>query len=220
MTEISARIPNKLSRVDALDAAMAGEQVELVDSDGVARPFEVHQWADVDPTDFKLFVESCSGMTIDVGCGPGRLTAALTHSGVFAIGIDVSAEAVRRTRERGALALQTSVFSDVPGMGTWDHALLADGNIGIGGDPVGLLSRVRDFIHPGGTLVVEVAPAGTGLVHQDLRFRLGAHSSETFGWTTVGADAIGSVAAGAKMLVADTRTFGNRHIAILAPCEA
>ncbi len=71
------------------------------------------------------------------GAGPGRLTAALARRRQVALGIDVVAEAVGQTRERGGSALHRDVYDTVPGEGRWHTALLADGNVGIGGDPVG-----------------------------------------------------------------------------------
>ena len=37
--------------------------------------------------------------------------------------------------------VRRDLFGALPGEGTWSHVLLADGNIGIGGDPVTLLSH-------------------------------------------------------------------------------
>ena len=56
-------------------------------------------------------------------------------AGQPALGIDISAEAVRQARRRGAPAMCRDVFEPVPGAGRWRTVLLADGNIGIGGDP-------------------------------------------------------------------------------------
>ena len=81
----------------------------------------------------------CVGPTLDVGCGPGRLTAALAERGQVALGIDVVGDAVGQTLQRGGSALRRSVFDPVPGEGRWRTVLLADGNVGIGGDPVALL---------------------------------------------------------------------------------
>ncbi len=65
------------------------------------------------------------------------------------LGIDVVPEAVEQTRRRGASALQRDLFDALPGEGRWQTALLADGNVGIGGDPVALLARTRDLVQPG-----------------------------------------------------------------------
>ena len=53
-------------------------------------------------------------------------------------------------RSCGALALHRDVFATVPGTGRWARVLLADGNIGIGGDPDALLSRVAELLKPPG----------------------------------------------------------------------
>ncbi len=49
------------------------------------------------------------------------------------------------------------MFDPVPGEGQWHWALLADGSIGIGGDPVRLLRRVAELVGPGGRALVEVS---------------------------------------------------------------
>ena len=58
-------------------------------------------------------------------------------------------------------AMVADVFDDVPREGRWGTALLADGNVGISGDPVHLLRRVRQLLQPGGRAVVEVSGPGT-----------------------------------------------------------
>ncbi len=80
-----------------------------------------------------------------------------------------------------------------PGEGRWETALLADGNIGIGGDPVALLApggraaRARD-----GRVVVDLAPPGTGVdTRRAWRSAPRAATSRPFPWAVVGVDAIG-----------------------------
>jgi SAM-dependent methyltransferase len=96
------------------------------------------------------------GPTVDLGCGPGRLTAAVIRAGFPALGVDISPSAVRLARRRGASALAQCLFDPVPGEGTWTHVLLADGNIGIGGDPRRLLRRAATLLVPGGAIHVEL----------------------------------------------------------------
>jgi hypothetical protein len=62
---------------------------------------------------------------------------------------------VRQARRRGATAIHGDVFQPLPGEGLWRHILLADGNIGIGGDPDTLLARTRQLLAPGGTALIE-----------------------------------------------------------------
>ena len=51
--------------------------------------------------------------------------------------------------------VRRDLFGPLPGEGTWAHVLLADGNIGIGGDPLRLLRRAARLLRPGGTVLVE-----------------------------------------------------------------
>lgn len=202
----------------AYDAAFAGRITHWVDHVGHSRPFEVGQWsASADETDCAMFVDPCDAATIDIGCGPGRLVAEITARRVPALGIDVSSEAVRQTRSRGAVAVQRDVFDDLPSEGQWDFALLADGNVGIGGDPVRLLRRVRDVVSPGGTALVEVARHGAGLVVEPRRLWVDGHLSEPFAWAVVGLDSVEDVARAAGWRVAARTSIGIRHAVTLRP---
>ncbi|MDG9700947.1 class I SAM-dependent methyltransferase [Streptomyces sp. DH37] len=128
-------------------------------SDGWLLPLEVERWcAGADEAD-RTVLRRCTGAVLDIGCGPGRLVAALTELGRPALGVDTAPAAVSRTRERGGAALCRSVFEPLPGEGRWGSALLIDGNIGMGGDPAALLARVRQLLAPGGLLLAEAAPA-------------------------------------------------------------
>ena len=81
----------------------------------------------------RLLLGHCRGATLDVGCGPGRMSAQLAELGHSVLAVDVVPEAVDLARARGVAALQRNVFDPMPGEGCWDTVLLADGNIGIGG---------------------------------------------------------------------------------------
>jgi SAM-dependent methyltransferase len=202
--------------VDAFDAAFVGQRCELVRADGRTVPLPVSRWAaSADPTDRRLLLDRCDGPTLDIGCGPGRLTEALGARGVPAMGIDVSGVAVLSTQVRGAAALRRDVFGDVPAAGRWAHALLADGNIGIGADPVRLLRRVGGLVRPGGTVLVEVSRPGFGVHREQIRLRVGDRVSAAFGWAWVGADAVGSLAAAAGLTLIDLASRDGRWVAAL-----
>lgn len=205
-----------MSTVEALDRAFAGEPCELVQPDGTSRAMRIDRWQRAaTPADAALFIDRCHGSTLDVGCGPGRLAAALTDRGLDTLGIDISREAVRQTMERGAAAVRVDVFDDFPGARTWQHVLLADGNIGVGGDPVRLLRRVAVLLAPGGTALVELAGTTGGAVHEQVRLRIGRVLSVPFGWATVGIDAIDDVAYEAGLQVRDVHHAFGRSVAIL-----
>ena len=124
----------------------------------------------------KAVLDRCPGPTLDLGCGPGRLVAELAGRGVPALGVDVAPFALLLSRANGATALRRSIFDRLPGAGRWPHALLMDGNIGIGGDPGALLERLRTLIRPRvGELIVE-----TEAEDVDVRYRV------RFGFAGVG----------------------------------
>ncbi|QYC40905.1 Methyltransferase domain protein [Nonomuraea coxensis DSM 45129] len=173
--------------------ALAGESAELEYVDGTRVPLETARWFEPIDGDEEL-LSRCAGPTLDIGSGPGRLTAALTRRGVRTLGIDITPRAVALTRRAGGFALLRDVYDDVPGSGRWATALLADGNIGIGGHPGALLRRVGQLLRPGGTVLAEVAPPGTRSRVDRVRLRRGPVTGEWFAWATVSASDLGRVA--------------------------
>lgn len=132
-----------------------GHPLHLVASDGRRVPFNVERWRSAaDAADLSL-VDRCHGATLDIGCGPGRLTVELARRDSSSLGVDVTQAAVDLTRAAGAPAICRSVFDRLPREGSWDTVLLADGNLGISGNPERLLSRVGQLLRPGGSLLVE-----------------------------------------------------------------
>jgi SAM-dependent methyltransferase len=158
--------------------------------DGWLLPLEVERWcAAPDSADLSVLAR-CRGAVLDIGCGPGRLVAALAERGHPVLGIDVSREAVARTERLGGLALCRSVFEPLPGEGRWDTVLLIDGNIGIGGDAGALLSRLREVGGPAATVLAECLPVDVDdrceVRLDDGRGGLGA----PFAWARVGVRAL------------------------------
>lgn len=163
----------------------------------------------------KALVGLCNGSTLDIGCGPGRMTEALAAAGHVALGIDVVDAAVSMTRDRGASALRRDVFDRLPGEGRWHTALLADGNIGIGGDPVALLDRVRGLLAPGGRVVVELEGPGVGLVRRWAVLESSGQRSRPFRWATLGLDALDHTVHQAGLSIHQVHRFGERWVGVL-----
>ena len=131
------------------------------------------------------------------------------------LGIDLAPAAVEQARARGATALERDVFGRVPGTGRWRYVLLADGNVGIGGDPHRLLARVAALLAPDGCALVELDAPGT----PSRRVRARLHSrpagrpatrSHWFGWAHVAVDDIAATAHPAGLRVAATWSAAGR----------
>jgi SAM-dependent methyltransferase len=196
-------------------AALRGEECAILDGSGGRRPLPVRRWArSASPTD-RLILAQCHGPTLDVGCGPGRMTRALAELGHPALGIDLVPEAVRQARARGVAALVRDVFAPVPAEGRWASVLLADGNIGIGGDPRRLLGRVADLVEPGGRVVVDLAEPGTGVHTRSLRLATATRSSRPFSWAVVGPESMAAVLPGTGLVVESLHDHDDRWFAVL-----
>jgi SAM-dependent methyltransferase len=201
----------------ALRRAAAGHPADLhlIDpsANRPARRLAPDEWcADWTPGDESL-LDRCGGPTLDVGCGPGRLVAALTARGLPALGVDVSAEAVRQARRRGAPARHACVFGPIDG--GWRHVLLADGNVGIGGDPEKLLRRCRDLLAGGGDILVELDPPGAGSWRGQVALSTGDRVSSPFPWAAVAADDLDILADATALAVTERWTSARRCFARL-----
>ena len=180
--------------VELFSSALSGASCTVHGLPAGVAELPIARWSgSCDAADLAM-LDHCVGPTLDVGCGPGRLTHGLASRGAPALGIDVAPDAVRLTRARGAHALCRDVFDPVPGEGRWDSVLLADGNIGIGGDPTRLLGRVAGLLSAGGRAVIEVAPPGTPLSQQRLRLEVGGRLSSPFPWAVLGPEALAEIA--------------------------
>jgi SAM-dependent methyltransferase len=157
---------------------------------GVTVALDVERWrADADQVE-RALLDTLADPVMDVGCGPGRIVAALAEDGRVALGVDVSPAAVAETRRRGAAALGRSIFAPLPGERRWASVVLFDGNIGIGGDPVALLARVADLLAPGGAALIEVDPPGVASQTLTVRIEHADHRGPWFPWARVSADDI------------------------------
>ena len=209
-------------RGEALAGPGVRSQTEIEHADGSITPLWADGWRRLRPGDASI-IDRCSGPTLDVGSGPGRLTVALAERGVPTLGIDVAPHAVRIARSAGSLTLLRDVFARVPGAGRWTFVLLADGSIGIGGDPAALLHRVAELLATRGQALVEVQPPGRELRRERIRVRHsrghGHHTGDWFPWAHVGADQLAGIAGEAGLSSVETWSSGGRWFAALAKSQ-
>lgn len=196
--------------------ALRGAPCRVVGPGETSSALPVDQWTrQADAADDALLAH-CRGATLDVGCGPGRLAARLADLGHPVLGLDVVREAVEQTRARGVPAVSGSVFDPLPDEGRWETALLADGNIGIGGDPVALLRRLGSIVSARGRVVVEVGGPGVATSTSWARLEIGGTRSRPFRWSVVGVDDLSDLAHGTGLAVRSRAPLGSeRWVAVL-----
>jgi SAM-dependent methyltransferase len=181
--------------------ALTGSPLVCRDAAGRALRLPLARWLGPAGAVDERVLDRATGPVLDVGCGPGRHVSSLARRGVLALGVDVSPVAVRLARARGATAIEGSIFDRLPGAGSWGSALLLDGNVGIGGRPATLLRRVAELLAPGGLILLELEPPGTGAGAQRLRLEGDGAVSDWFAWARVAVDALDSPVAAAGLVL-------------------
>jgi SAM-dependent methyltransferase len=211
---VTTSVTDLAAPTEVYAAALRGARC-TVTVDGREATLPVRRWTAPAGAGDRFLLGHCVGSTIDLGCGPGRLTAELARRGLRTLGVDVSGEAVAAATARCAPALRADLFGPLPGEGHWGTALLADGNVGIGGAPAALLRRVRGLVAPGGRVVLDCASPGTGVRVRVVHLRAGGLTSEPFPWAEVGVDALGSLAADAGLVLTGASSWRGRWVGTL-----
>lgn len=177
-------------------------------------------WCAPSTTTDEAVLQRVRAPVLDIGCGPGRHVIALAQRGAVVMGVDVTPTAVAWARRRGAAVLERSVFDRVPGHGRWRTALLLDGNVGIGGDPIELLRRVAVLLAPDGRAIVELttlsAGPGPAAGRTAARLELAGVAGPWFPWTSVGIDELVGAAHAAGLVVIERWEHGDRDFVELA----
>ncbi|SEH49010.1 Methyltransferase domain-containing protein [Mycolicibacterium rutilum] len=200
------------------DRALDGERCWIRQDDGAVHHLPVHRWLGGEHADGRFdraVVELCDGPTIDLGCGPGRLVSALIRRGVPALGVDQSATAIALARRNGAPVLHRDVFGELPATGRWQTVLLADGNVGLGGDPVRVLRRAAELLRRGGRCIAEFESLGHGIRTRWVRLESRRTVGPWFPWASVGIDCAAEIAADAGLSLTRVYPFGDRVVASL-----
>lgn len=194
----------------AVRADDVNAELNRVGGEGVLTLDQVRWATRADAVD-KLVVSRCRAPVLDVGCGPGRMVQALNEAGVAALGVDMSSEAVRATRARGALAVRARLADRLPAEGRWGTVLLMDGNIGIGGDVDAVLRRCRELLTAGGRIVAEVDGSPTRSDTRRVRLTEPATGrSADLDWARMGTEPFRALASRHDLLVTEEWAAGGR----------
>jgi SAM-dependent methyltransferase len=186
-----------------------------VGDDGTRRRLPLRRWLGQLAQEELELLERPATPVLDVGCGPGRHLARLAKLGKPALGLDIAPVAVALAQARGCRALTQSIFEPIPDEGTWGSALLLDGNLGIDGDPVRLLRRLRALLRPAGTVLAELEPPQSGSRAVRLRIETREEVSDWFPWAWVSVDDIDRIARAADLEVREVWPARGRWFAEL-----
>lgn len=188
--------------------------IALVAACGRRVDLDLDRWRGVAGDDEVEVLAGVPDPVLDVGCGPGRIVAALAAAGRPCLGIDTVPAAVDEATRRGAAALCRSVFDPLPGEGRWGSVVLIDGNIGIGGHPAALLRRARSLLRSGGCVVAELGPPGSPTERLAVRVeRRSRPCGPWFPWATVAADRFAALASSAGLAPGPVTAAGGRWFA-------
>ncbi|OBA60347.1 methyltransferase type 12 [Mycobacterium sp. 1100029.7] len=210
------------------EQALGGERCWIRHEDGETRVLPAHRWLgahclahggsvdDLDEVFDETVTQMCTGPTIELGCGPGRLVARLFERGIFALGIDRSAAAIRLAGRGGAPAILGDVFEPLPGMGRWQTVLLVDGNVGLGGDPRRILGRAAELLRNGGRCLAEFDADDIGICTRWVRLESACDVGPWFRWASVGIDSAATLAAQVGLTVTNVSMISGRMIASLS----
>jgi SAM-dependent methyltransferase len=221
LSELSLRGAGRRSATDVYESALGDGRAPLVSADyhaigddGTRRRLPFERWLRRAADEEEQLLEWAVGPVLDIGCGVGRHLVALARRGVGATGVEISSRAVQIARARGGEVIEGSIF-EVPERASWGTALLLDGNIGIGGDPERLLTRIAGLLCPGGGALVELDPPRSQTRRLRLRLQGPHETSDWIPWAWVGVDAIGPIATVAGLSLDDIWSTEQRWFARL-----
>jgi SAM-dependent methyltransferase len=202
---VTALLPTGTAAAPTVIVAVDGRRIRL----------DVARWRREVTADEWSLLAGLADPVLDIGCGPGRVAVAFATQGRPCLGIDPSPRATSEARGRGAHVITRSVFDALPGEGRWGSAVLLDGNVGIGGQPVALLARVHSLLRCGGSVLVELEPPGHGTEHVAARIETGgAAPGPWFPWARVAADDFAAIARATGFTPRDPTRRGGRWFAI------
>lgn len=146
-----------------MDHLNGGNSVEIIErDDGLVESMTMEDslyFAEFDewPRHEQKAMRFVDGRVLDVGCGAGRVALWLQDQGHDVMGIDVSALAIKVSRERGVKKARVMDLKEVhPRLGSFDSVVMLGNNLGLLGSPSEAQTRLRTLakiVRPGGRLI-------------------------------------------------------------------
>lgn len=99
---------------EGFDMPLSGAPSRLLCDDGTEIALDVDRWADAAGGCDDWLVRHCTGPTVDLGCGPGRLLVALAARGIAALGVDGSAVSRVLCHRRGVPMVRPTCSARCP----------------------------------------------------------------------------------------------------------
>ena len=123
---------------------------------------------------------------LDIGCGPGQLTAKIAQSGAEVLGIDVSPSMIKRARKNYPQIAFEVIDATHMEFNAEFNAVFSNAALHWILKPVEVVSRIRNALKPGGRFLAEFGGEGNinGIIAATFRAReeLDAAPLEQFPW--------------------------------------
>lgn len=158
----------------------------------------------------------CTGPTIELGCGPGRLVARLIQR---ASPHSVSTDPRPRSSWRAGAVRRpcwVTCSRSCPERACGRRCYWSTATSGFGGDPLRILARAFELLARGGRCIAEFEAETIGIRSRWVRLESSCEVGPWFRWATVGVDSAAALAAQVGLTLTGVRLIGDRVIASLA----
>lgn len=175
-----------------LQQGLTTESLSLVSSSGEEWSLNVDRWLGPASAADTHALTRTNGRVLDVGSGPGRMLKAGSKMGIDIEGVDTDLSTALSLQKLG-YTVHTGDIMDVD-LPSYESFLLMDGNLGMTGDPIGLLRRLCTLRTKNAVLIVEVESPLEKTRTELVRLKTNSTLSGSFYWSWVTVQDLGLIA--------------------------